>query len=769
MIDRPPDKQSAAPSGLGLNDILYVLFRHKWMILAFVVAGILAAASLFFIIPTKYSSEAKLLVRYVVDSRSMASVEKDPQFKSPDTRGENVLNSEVEILTSLDLAEEVADLVGPERILAKTGVKTNALDRDSLKRIAAAVIANPKNLTVEIPKNSSIIRIYYQHPDSSVVAPVLTSLLARYIQKHRDIHRGGVGIDDLDAQITELNTKIADKELALRTLKNTNGIVSVEDSKKALNDEIMRISGAFLAAEAELAERQATLKELQPPKSEATATELGVPADTIDEYKTACERWYAARKRESENSVRYNDENPSLIALRAQVADAQKKKKEMEAKFPQLAKLNVPPPAAPAASPETRGQALDPLTEFARAKAIEAKLRVLTAQLAKVNQEAARVDEAGAKIIRLQREKDQLEDNLRFYMASRDQARVDQTLGPGRTTNLSIVQQPSPAAPALNKKNKTVLGALGGLIAAGLALAFGLELFLDPRVKRPSEIESRLHLPLFLSIPRTQGGRKRIENRGSRIENPEADPSLSGPPDAQRSTLNAQLPPDDPLTPYYSAVRDRLTMYFQSRNMTKKPKLVGVTGCAKGAGVTTLAAGLAASLSELGDGNVLLVDMAVPNGVLHPFHNGKPVTTLNSALAGAPDASSAASLGPQSSVLSHPPAATPIRQNLFLARANDPSDRTFTLVPSRFLALMPRLKASDYDYIIFDMPPVSPITSTAGLASMLDITFLVVEAEKSNRDGVKRSISTLAAANASVVGILNKTRTFLPAWLHQES
>ena len=293
----------------------------------------------------------------------------------------------------------------------------------------------------------------------------------------------------------------------------------------------------------------------------------------------------------------------------------------MEDKFPQLAKLNVPPPAAPAASPETRGQALDPLTEFARAKAIEAKIRVLTAQLAKVNQEAARVDEVGPKITRLQREKDQLEDNLRFYMASRDQASVDQTLGPGRTTNLSIVQQPSPAAPALNKKNKTVLGAFGGLIAAGLALAFGLELFLDPRVKRPSEIESRLHLPLFLSLPRMP---QKTED---------ADPS---------SVLSPQSSsPDDPLTPYYSAVRDRLTMYFQSRNMTKKPKLVGVTGCAKGAGVTTLAAGLAASLSELGDGNVLLVDMAVPNGVLHPFHNGKPVTTLNSALAGGPDPSTA--------------------------------------------------------------------------------------------------------------------------------
>src|SRR6266571_4416358 len=91
-------------------------------------------------------------------------------------------------------------------------------------------------------------------------------------------------------------------------------------------------------------------------------------------------------------------------------------------------------------------------------------------------------------------------------------------------------------------------------------------------------------------------------------------------------TLDAGV---DPLTPYYEAIRDRLTTYFQSRNMLHKPKLIGMTSCAKSSGVTTLASGLAAALSEQGGGNVLLVDMAVPNGVLHPFHNGQPTCTLH--------------------------------------------------------------------------------------------------------------------------------------------
>src|SRR4051794_12159327 len=100
MNERPtaPHAQQPAAS-ISLNDIYFVLFRHKWMILAFAVAGILAATVVYFITPRKYASEAKLLVRYVMDTRSVAPGEKDPQVRTPDSRGETIINSEVEILT----------------------------------------------------------------------------------------------------------------------------------------------------------------------------------------------------------------------------------------------------------------------------------------------------------------------------------------------------------------------------------------------------------------------------------------------------------------------------------------------------------------------------------------------------------------------------------------------------------------------------------------------------------------------------------------------
>jgi Mrp family chromosome partitioning ATPase len=81
----------------------------------------------------------------------------------------------------------------------------------------------------------------------------------------------------------------------------------------------------------------------------------------------------------------------------------------------------------------------------------------------------------------------------------------------------------------------------------------------------------------------------------------------------------------------------------------------------------------------------------------------------------------------------------------------------------RFFDLMPNLKASDFDYIIFDLPPLNDTTPTLGMARFMDKVLLVVEAEKSGRDLVKRGYAQLSAARANVSVVLNKSRSYLPA------
>ena len=174
---------------------------------------------------------------------------------------------------------------------------------------------------------------------------------------------------------------------------------------------------------------------------------------------------------------------------------------------------------------------------------------------------------------------------------------------------------------------KLVGAVLAGCIGMGVGLAFLIDLMLDRTIKRSLDVERHLRLPVWLTIPDTEW-----TNRlrwgwlpGRRTRRAKQATATSG--NGSGSTQMAVAPWDAThhLQSYAEGLRERIMTYFEVRDMgAKKPKLVAVTGCGRGVGVSTLASGLAAELSKTGDGNVLLVDVNGEQGSAHSFHKGKP-------------------------------------------------------------------------------------------------------------------------------------------------
>jgi hypothetical protein len=127
--------------------------------------------------------------------------------------------------------------------------------------------------------------------------------------------------------------------------------------------------------------------------------------------------------------------------------------------------------------------------------------------------------------------------------------------------------------------------------------------------------------------------------------------------------------------------------------------MVAVTGLAKNAGASALAAGLASALSDSGAGKVLLVDKMV--------------------------------------------------------------------APRHFYEQLSEFKASDVDYVVFDMPPISENSATLPMVGFMDKVLLVVEAEKSNPSAIKRAYGQLMSKVDTSV-IFNKSRSYGPRWLEVE-
>jgi Mrp family chromosome partitioning ATPase len=89
------------------------------------------------------------------------------------------------------------------------------------------------------------------------------------------------------------------------------------------------------------------------------------------------------------------------------------------------------------------------------------------------------------------------------------------------------------------------------------------------------------------------------------------------------------------------------------------------------------------------------------------------------------------------------------------------------MVPKRFYALMEQYRDSKLDYVIFDMPALADTSSTLPMAGFMDKVLLVIEAEKSGREAVKRAYAQLST-KTDVSIVFNKSRAYGPKWLEGE-
>ncbi|HOB33515.1 MAG TPA: hypothetical protein PKH32_11605, partial [Verrucomicrobiota bacterium] len=732
--------QKPASSGLNLTDIYHVLFRHKWKILIIWVLGAIATVIVTRQWPVLYRSEAKLFIRAIREQPTIVAPGDEEENVRRLGGGDGIIASERDILTSYDLALEVADMLGPQRILAAVGGGTN--------RYAAANMIRG-GLLAETFKGNPTIRLTFTHPDRSVVQPVLSLLITNYIQKHLEIHQAPGSLNEyLQRQTDQSRLDLAKAEDDLRKIKEEIGVLPLEDIKMEHARKIAMINGDIYAAQLKLAELFTTLKQVTnylavaPVTTNTPVVAEPVPEDKVEEYKGVLSLLGMWEQELLKYQRIYTPSNDFVVNARLRVDEYKEQRRRLEEAYPGLITVEAARERGADRDPAAYTQQ-DLLALTRQINVLQDRIAILTNELKNVEEDARAVNELEVKLVKAQREFERHEENFLYFSKSLARAQFDEQLGPGRVTNIKPTQEPTPPSRVADTLQKIQLMILGGAFVAGIALAFLIELYLDRSVKRPIELETRIGIPPFLSIPRLNGSGRHLLEKG-RPQRLLGNGS-AGKPDSPAAPARAQVPvPADPrFQPFFDALRDRLIMDFEHRNLVHKPKLVAITSCGKGAGVSTIASGLAASLSETGDGNVLLVSMHNDGGVAQHFHKGQLECDLNDVL----------SKDKREEAM--------VQDNLYVV-----SESGNTMMPrvlhKHFSALVPRLRASDFDYIIFDMPPVSQVSPTTRVAPLMDMTFLVVESEKTSQDRVKKAIEMLQETRARTGVVLNKARTYVP-------
>ncbi|MCP3914038.1 MAG: hypothetical protein GY711_00605 [bacterium] len=681
---------SAGISILSLRDLYRVIFKHlETAITCFLLMSALIAA-LVLVRDNVFSSDAKLLVR--IDPAV------DPISFRSDTERKAQLHSELEILTSNELLNEVSDLLA-------TGEHPSGpiqIDADDIE----------SQLSPGLQDESNVINLTFSGQEAEFAQRVLLVLVERYLDKHIEIHQN-TGAYEFFLQETErLEGEIEDVEDSLFKLKSEMGVTSIEQERTALLDRIDTLEQSRQQAIVAVASTEARITRLEElagdiPQKVIVSESSGAEDGTL---KALQQRLYELRISEQDLLIDYLDESRPVQEVRTRIQTTEK----------MIANVQSGPRVVRGINPNLQQATMGLVEARALLSSQKAQADALETQVGSVRDELKQLSANEAELNRLTRNVQTQAESYRSYQESLEQARIQRAFHRERISNISVIQRATlpdkPIGPG-----KVPLLALGLFMALGISimLVFVLE-FLSDAVDSPDKLEERVNIRALASIPELEDWKLGQVPR-----------SVSRP---------------------FRELREQVTLATQGSGSTTK--FVAVTGCQPGAGVTSVAAGLAATLALRGEGDVALVDANFEDPRISDALLGESRPGISDALARRSKAK---------------PPVHPLRTpNMHVIPGGTASHRMLGRFAHDEMMELLREWTASFAYVVIDLPQITSHNSFAALASACDVSFIVLESGKTRWQVAHKTSDVLRMASVNLLGaVLNKRRFPIPSWLYR--
>lgn len=481
----PDDRSNTSPGGL--RDFLYVLFKHRKQIVFIFAAIVVVTAIVSFIITPVYESNANLLVKIGREYAPKSDVGSDARNYMVVNQQE-IINSEIQILTSLELYEKVVGAMGIATLYPK-------IARDPPERVSprdAAVEEFADNVGVEDIRRSNVISVSFQHPDPDTAQLALEQLIGFYKEKRLEVF-SSPDPSALERQLAVYQERLAQSENDLEAFKQQGEVYSLDEQRSLLlnqrTDLVSNLKNRrhrIDELEDKVGSYRRQLREISRSDSPYTQTEL----DKI--VVNAQQKLLDLQLRERELlGKNYRPDGRLIQNVRREIELVQKFLQEQEREISQKVIKS---------SPVYQEIEKEMLKAEAELKAEQRGAETLTRQIAEVDRELENLDEKENELRGLTRALSIDEDNYRTYMAKLEEARISEFLDKQKIDNVSIIQPPKlPQKPVKPKKGLAIFLSLfvGGF--TGLLYAFAAE-YMSQKLSTPEQVKRRLGLPVLASI-----------------------------------------------------------------------------------------------------------------------------------------------------------------------------------------------------------------------------------------------------------------------------
>lgn len=228
------------------RELLAILYRGKWTVLC---VFLLVTGLVFWGTQRQkpvFEAESSLIVRIGREYVYRPDGARSETSRTPSLS--EMVNSEVEILSSRDLAEVVVRSIGIEQLYPEI----LELEPDREIAIEKAVLKFRAAASIRPVLESSVIKVGFEHESPALAADAVNLLVERFKDKHIEVF-GEEQAKRLESQMEQRQELLGQAARALADFKREKDVYDIQEQRRLLLDRRERLDQALQEAEAQLA------------------------------------------------------------------------------------------------------------------------------------------------------------------------------------------------------------------------------------------------------------------------------------------------------------------------------------------------------------------------------------------------------------------------------------------------------------------------------------------------------------------------------------
>ena len=712
-VESPPPETGGPGSYDSLVDHWQILFRHRKTLLAFVVAGLVAAILISLIQTPIYRVRTSLEIQGTSFLDPKGTNDTGGNYASP----ESYVETQVKLLQSESLLEHVIDKLKLQNEQPKSGLRAftwrihrmlQFSDPSGLPEREKLMREIERNLTVRTSGSSRLLEVTYESPDPKGAADFANTLVSQFIELSQEERwKAAQGTAEwLTSHLDKMKAQLEQSETQMQEYARTSGL-------------------SFTSEKENLAESR--LKELQDDLSKAQADRIGSqaklegaknnPADTLPEVlDDTTMREY--RQRLTDLQRQYAELGATLTPEHYKVQRVQAQIDELKSAM-QRERGNVVRRIGNEYSASLRRETL-----LSRARDVQAKI----------------VADQSEKAIHYDTLKRDVDSNRHLYEVMLQRVKEASLASAMRDSNVLVVDRARP--PLLPYRPSLPMNSAIGL-CSGVLFGFGFVLLrerVNHRISVPGDAQVFLDLPELGVIPLDDSVLPRQISSGLNPRRPA--PSLptwksNGPELATWKRKPSMVA---------ECARTTLTSILLPIENGEGPQVIVITSPCPGDGKTTVACNLSIAVAEIGR-KVLLIEGDLRRPRLNSVFGVGNNWGLSDVLRGDGQLENVS--------VSHLVRETEVSGLYLLPGGSCGVTPSNLFYSPRMATLLKRLRG-EFDMILIDAPPMIHLADARVLGHLSDGVVLVIRAGQTTTESALSACQRFAEDGTRVLGtILN--------------